>query len=68
MEEELRRVLSFLTVSVTKEEMDCALRKKDGIYRRQKKVMKGPVFDYYLTRVINQRKERVLKLIREKRS
>jgi hypothetical protein len=68
VEEQLRRTLNFLAVTVTKEEMECAMSRKEGIYRRQKKGLKmaGPVFDKYLTKVVNQRKERVLKLISQK--
>ena len=68
VEEQLRRTLDFLSVTVTKEEMECAMSRKEGIYRRQKKTMKtnGPVFDNHLTKVVNQRKERVINLIREK--
>jgi hypothetical protein len=70
VEEQLRRTLDFLAVSVTKEEMEYTMNRKEGIYRRQKKrlMMAGPVFDKYLTKVVNQRKERVLKLVRQKLS
>jgi len=68
VEEQLQRTLDFLHMSVTKEEMECAISRKEGIYRRKKKRLKntGSVFDNYLTRVVNQRKEKVLKLVREK--
>ena len=36
VKEQLRQTLDFLAVSVTKEEMECAMSKKEGIYRRQK--------------------------------
>ena len=67
VEEQLRRTLDFLSVTVTKEEMECAMSRKEGIYRRQKKnlKMKGPVFDYHLTKIVMKRKERVVKLIKE---
>ena len=70
VEEQLRRVLDFLAVSVTKDEMECAMSRKEGIYRRQKKnlKMKGPVFDYYLSNVVMKSKERVDKLVRMKLS
>ena len=44
------------------------MSRKEGIYRRQKNRLKmaGPVFDKYLTKVVNQRKERVLKLVSQK--
>ena len=68
VEEQLKRTLNFLSVSVTKEDMECAMSRKEGIYRRQKKRLKmaGPVFDKYLTKLVNQRKERVFKLLRQK--
>ena len=64
VEEQLRRTLDFLSVTVTKEQMDCAMKRKEGIYRRKKKPMKmpGPVYDSHLTRILNQRKERVFQL------
>ena len=67
-EEQLRRVLDFLDVSVTKEQMECTMSRKEGIYRRKKKPLKmtGQVFDNYLTNIVNLRKERVLKLARTK--
>ena len=68
VEEQLKRTLNFLSVSVTKEDMECAMSRKERIYRRQKKRLKmaGPVFDKYLTKLVNQRKERVFKLLRQK--
>ena len=68
LEEQLKRTLDFLSVSVTKEEMECAMCRKEGIYRRQKKGLKmaGTMFDNYLTRVVNLGKERVFKLVRQK--
>ena len=68
LEQQLRKVLDFLEVSVTEEEMKCAMSNKEGIYRRQKKKLKlnVPVFDSYLTKMVNQRKERVLKLVSQK--
>ena len=68
VEEQLRRTLDFLAVSVTKEEIECAMCRKEGIYRRKKKKSKntGSVFDNYLTKAVNQRKERVLELIQRK--
>ena len=68
VEEQLMRTLDFLAVSVTKEEMECAMSRKEGIYKRQRKRLKmaRPVFDNYLTTVVNQRKERVLRLVSQK--
>ena len=66
-EQELTRLLDFLSVSVTKEEMECAMKRKEGIYRRKKKRLKtGSVFDGYLTNIVNERKDRVLKLVKQK--
>merc|ERR1712126_185666 len=67
VEEQLKRTLDFLSISVTKEEMECAMERKEGIYRRKKKRLKtGSVFDGYLTNIINERKDRVLKLVKQK--
>merc|ERR1719369_1305361 len=67
VEEQLRRTLDFLSVSVTKEEMECAMKRKEGINRRKKKRLKtGSVFDGYLTNIVNERKDRVLKLVKQK--
>ena len=68
VEEQLQRTLEFLAVSVTKEEMECAISRKEGIYRRRKKRLKnaGAVFDAYLTRVVSQSNERVLELVRRR--
>ena len=68
VEQQLRRTLDFLAMAVTRKEMECAMSRKEGIYLRQKKRLKmaGPVFDKYLPKVVNQRKERVLKLISQK--
>jgi len=67
VEEQLRRTLDFLSVSVTKEQMECAMKRKEGIYRRKKKRLKtGSVFDGYLTNIVNERKDRVLKLVKQK--
>ena len=64
VEQQLRRTLDFLAMAVTRKEMECAMSRKEEIYLRLK--MAGPVFDRYLTKVVNQRKERVLKLISQK--
>ena len=68
VEEQLKRTLDFLSVSVTKKDMECAMFRREGIYRRQKKGMKmaATMFDNYLTRVVNLGKERVFKLVRQK--
>ena len=68
VEEQLKRTLDFLAVSVTKEEMECAMNRKEGIYRRQRKGLPSarPMFDEYLTRVVSMGKERVFKLARQK--
>ena len=43
------------------------MERKEGIYRRKKKRLKtGSVFDGYLTNIINERKDRVLKLVKQK--
>ena len=68
VEEQLRKILDFLSVSVTKEEMGCVMSRKEGIYRRRKKPVRqrGSIFDNHLTKVVNQRKERVFLLARKK--
>jgi hypothetical protein len=68
LEEQLRRILDFLAVVVTKKEMECMLSRREGIYRRQKERLKiaDPLFNYNLTNIINLSKERVFKLVKQK--
>ena len=67
VEEQLMRILEFLAVSVTKEEMKCAMSRKEGIYKRQKRRnVTGLVFGDQLTQQLIERRERVLKLDRQK--
>ena len=68
LEEQLSRILDFLAVVVTKYEMECVLSRKEGIYRRQKEMLKMAelLFNNNLTNIVNQSKERVFKLVRQK--
>ena len=69
VEEQLRRTLEFLAVSVTKEEMKCAMSRTEGIYRRQKRRnVTGLVFGDQLTQELIDRRERVFKLGKQKLS
>jgi hypothetical protein len=69
VEEQLKRTLDFLSVSVTKEEMECAISRKEGIYRRQKRRnVTGLVFGDQLTQELIDRRERVFKLGKQKLS
>ena len=60
--------MDFLAVVVTKYEMECVLSRKEGIYRRQKEMLKMAelLFNNNLTNIVNQSKERVFKLVRQK--
>ena len=66
-EKELRRMVEFLEISVTQENMDCVMKHKEGIYRRKKKNgnLKKHVYNSFLTSVINKRKSRVMQYIKE---
>ena len=66
-EKELRRMVEFLEISVTQENMDCVMKHKEGIYRRKKKNgnLKKYVYNSFLTSVINKRKSRVMQYIKE---
>lgn len=67
LERQLRRMLEFLAVSVTKENMECVLRHKEGIYRRKKKNgdLRQRVYNSALTAAINEKKSRVMQYIKE---
>ena len=67
LERQLRRMLEFLAVSVTKENMECVLRHKEGIYRRKKKNgdLRQRVYNTALTAAINEKKSRVMQYIKE---
>ena len=66
-EMELRRMVEFLKISVTQENMDCVMKHKEGIYRRKKKNgnLKKHVYNSFLTSVINKRKSRVMQYVKE---
>ena len=67
LERQLRRMLEFLAVSVTKENMECVLRHKEGIYRRKKKNgdLRQRVYNSALTAAINEKRSRVMQYIKE---
>jgi len=67
LEEQLSKMLDFLSVSSTQEDMDCVIKRKEGIYRRKKKNtdIKKHVYNSHLTSVINKRKSRVLQYVSE---
>ena len=64
VEEQLNRMLQFLNVSVNKEEMDCALSRKEGIYKRPKMKKKPPIDDD-LIYMVNTYRDDVLQLINQ---
>ena len=68
LEQELKRVLDFLSVSFTEEDMKCVVERKEGIYRRRKKNgnLRPHVYNSFLTSAVNKRKQRVLNFIKEK--
>ena len=39
LESNLRRLLKFLEVNVTESQLQCAIQRKEGIYKRKKKMM-----------------------------
>ena len=68
LEQELRRVLDFLSVSFTEADMKCVEERKEGIYRRKKKNgnLRPHVYNSFLTAAVEKRKQRVLRFIKEK--
>ena len=68
LDQELRRVLDFLSVSFTEQDMKCVVERKEGIYRRRKKNgnLRPHVYNSFLTSAVNKRKQRVLNFIKEK--
>ena len=67
LEQELTKMMDFLKVSFTKEQMECALARKEGIYKRKKRNgdLRKLVYNNFLTSVVNKRKNKVLQYIRE---
>ena len=59
----LEKVLNFLEVSVTKDEIECAMKRKEGIYRRPKKNLAGPKISSSLGKELDDRKRRVMNLV-----
>ena len=63
---ELEKVLDFLNVDITKSQMRCAIRNKEGLYHRSKKKVVGvDLFDAKMQQSINDIKDRVYKLLQE---
>ena len=58
-ERELNRTLGFLGVAVPKAVMDCALKRREGIYKRPKKQLDFDVFDANLKGYLRERMKAV---------
>eukprot|EP00095_Tigriopus_kingsejongensis_P002571 snap_masked-scaffold274_size229011-processed-gene-1.4 protein:Tk02571 transcript:snap_masked-scaffold274_size229011-processed-gene-1.4-mRNA-1 annotation:"GI15414" len=58
-EHELRRILEFLDDPISDTVMNCAMSKREGIYKRSKKVLNFEVFDKDMKRMLNERMRRV---------
>ncbi|TRY68247.1 hypothetical protein TCAL_04080 [Tigriopus californicus] len=56
---ELRRALNFLNMSVSEAMMTCAMSKREGIYKRSKKVLNFDVFDSDMRQMLTDRQSRV---------
>ena len=67
LERELKKMMDFLKVSFTKEDMECALSRQEGIYKRKKRNgdLRKLVYNSFLTSVVNKRKNKVLQYVRE---
>lgn len=67
LEESLAKMLKFLAVSYTKEDMKCVINRKEGIYRRKKKNgnLRNKVYNSFLSSVITKRKTKVFQYIQE---
>ena len=65
VETTLRRTLDFLGVSLTREQLECALKNQEGIYRRKPGAQTGqPKVDEELTAMLEERGKRVASLVR----
>jgi len=63
---ELQKVLDFLSIDITKNQMKCAMKHKEGLYHRLKKKVGVELFDAKLRQTINDIKERVYTLLKSK--
>jgi len=65
VETSLRRTLDFLGVSLTREQLECALKHQEGIYRRRPGAQAGgPKVGEELTAMLEERWKRVSSLVR----
>ena len=67
VETTLRRTLDFLGVSLTREQLECALKQQEGIYRRRPGAQAGqglPKVGEELTAMLEERWKRVSSLVR----
>ena len=65
VETSLRRTLDFLGVSLTREQLECALKHQEGIYRRRPGAQAGkPKEGEELTAMLEERWKRVSNLVR----
>ena len=65
VETSLRRTLDFLGVSLTREQLECALKHQEGIYRRRPGAQAGePKLGEELTAMLEERWKRVSSLVR----
>ena len=58
-ETELKKVLNFLKIDITKESLKCAIQRKEGLYHRSKKKMGIELYDKNMRKTINEIKMRV---------
>jgi len=67
VEEQLKRVLDFLQISVSPQAMECALARKQGIYKRSKKLLNFDIFDAELTNFLEAKKNYVYNILQTER-
>lgn len=67
VETELKRVLDFLNISVSPQAMECALSRKQGIYKRSKKLLSFDIFDPELTDFLEAKKAHVYNILQTER-
>ena len=62
----MRKLLDFLQVKINDDDIKCALKRKEGIYRRHKKKIVGfDIENKTIKELIAHRKERVLNILQE---
>jgi hypothetical protein len=65
-ERELRRLLDFLRVSVSNSTIQCVMDKKEGIYKRSKRLLNFSPFDDSMKSVLAKKQKVVFDIMKQK--